>query len=114
MSRLNVATSLGIQFVENKTAVGADILNHIGVEYDASERYRPGKIKVESLNDLPRKVYPIDVLASELIVSDEFAALVDQVDADVSKLLSEYDIRDKATLQNLYRVLSRTALPWGW
>ena len=72
-----------------------------------------GKIKVESLDDLPRKVYPIDVLASELIVSDEFASLVAQVDADVSKLLDEYDIQDKATLQNLYKILSQTAFFGG-
>lgn len=68
-----------------------------------------GKIKVESLDDLPRKVYPIDVLASDLIVSDEFEPLVAQVEADLKKLLDEYDIQDKATLRDLYRVLSRAA-----
>lgn len=67
------------------------------------------KNSVTSLDDLPRKVYPIDKLASELIVSDEFGALVAQVHADVSELLDKYDIQDKATLQNLYRILSQTA-----
>ena len=67
------------------------------------------KNSVTSLDDLPRKVYPIDKLASELIVSDEFEALVAQVHADVSELLDKYDIQDKATLQNLYRILSQTA-----
>jgi len=68
-----------------------------------------GKIKVESLDDLPRKVYPIDALASDLIVSDKLAPLVAQVESDVTRLLEEYDIQDKATLQDLYRVLSRAA-----
>lgn len=68
-----------------------------------------GKIQVTSLDDLPRKVYPIDVPASDLIVSDKFAVLVDQVEADVSRLLADYDIQDEATLQKLYGILSETA-----
>ncbi len=80
-----------------------------GNESAAQGAHPTGKIKIESLDDLPRTVYPIDVPASELMVSDEFAALVAQIDADVGKLLDEYDIQDTATLQDLYKIRSQTA-----
>jgi subtilisin family serine protease len=65
------------------------------------------KIKVASLDDMPRVVYPIDGPASELLMSDEFPTLVASVRTDVDKLLDEYDIQDTATLQVLYGVQQR-------
>jgi subtilisin family serine protease len=66
------------------------------------------KIKVESLDDIPRYSYPIEGSATELLQSDEkFAAFAAEVRADVEGLLERYDIQDDATLQGLYGTLLR-------
>ncbi len=65
------------------------------------------KIKVESLDDLPRVVYPIEGSASELLSSDDFLAFAARVRADQQRLLDEYDIQDETTLQTIYGTLRR-------
>jgi len=67
-----------------------------------------GKIKVESLDDLPRISYAIDGAASELLISDDFGVFAAKVRADQQRLLDDYDIEDATTLQTIYGVLSRT------
>ena len=56
------------------------------------------KIKVESLDDLPRFVYPIEGTASELLVSDQFPAFAARVRKDVEHVLAAYEIDDPSTL----------------
>jgi subtilisin family serine protease len=64
------------------------------------------KIKIESLDDLPRHAYPIKGSVSELLESDaEFAAFAAQVRADVESDLATYEINDAATLQGFYGTL---------
>ena len=65
------------------------------------------KIKVESLDDLPRMVYPIDGSASELLVSDDFMAFAALVKAEQQRLLDDYDIQDETTLQSIYGTMRR-------
>lgn len=66
------------------------------------------KIKVESLDDLPRTTYPLDGPASELLQSEDFAAFAVRVRMDHQRLLDDYDIQDPTTLQTIYGVLGRT------
>lgn len=65
------------------------------------------KVKVESLDDLPRMVYPIDRPPSEFLTSPEFSTLMAQVEKDVDRTLSRYDIQDASTLRRLYTVRSQ-------
>jgi subtilisin family serine protease len=65
------------------------------------------KIKVGSLDELPRFVYPIEGSASELLVSDEFPAFAARVRKDVEHVLAAYEIEDPSTLQGLYGVMQR-------
>ncbi len=65
------------------------------------------KIKVESLDDLPRMVYPIEGSASELVVSDDFMAFAARVRAEQERLLDDYDIQDETTLQSIYGTMRR-------
>jgi hypothetical protein len=46
------------------------------------------KIKVQSLDELPRFVYPIEGPASKLLVSDEFPAFAARVRKDVEHVLA--------------------------
>jgi subtilisin family serine protease len=71
------------------------------------------KIKVTSLDELPRFVYPIEGPASELLVSDEFPAFAARVRKDVEHVLAAYDIADPSTLQGLYGVMQRLELLGG-
>jgi hypothetical protein len=58
------------------------------------------KIKVETLDDLPRRSYAIPGKVSELVRSDEqFKRFADKVRADLESDLATYDIEDKATLR---------------
>lgn len=66
------------------------------------------KIRVESLDDLPRTTYPLDRPASELLQSEDFAAFAVRVRKDHQRLLDDYDIQDPTTLQTIYGVLGRT------
>jgi subtilisin family serine protease len=71
------------------------------------------KIKVTSLDDLPRFVYPIEGTASQLLVSDEFPAFAARVRKDVEHVLAAYDIEDPSTLQGLYSVMQRLEFQAG-
>ncbi|MBP1604427.1 MAG: apr [Acidobacteria bacterium] len=71
------------------------------------------KIKVESLDDLPRFVYPIEGTASELLVSDQFPAFAARVRKDVEHVLAAYEIDDPSTLQGLYGVMQRLEFQAG-
>ena len=68
------------------------------------------KIKVTSLDELPRFVYPIEGSASQLLVSDQFPAFAARVRKDVEHVLAAYDIADPSTLQGLYGVMQRLEL----
>lgn len=65
------------------------------------------KIQVESLDDMPRVVYPIEGSASELLLSDDFLEFANKVRADQQRLLDDYDIQDPTTLQTIYGTLRR-------
>ncbi len=71
------------------------------------------KIKVTSLDELPRFVYPIEGTASQLLVSDEFPAFAARVRKDVEHVLAAYDIQDPSTLQGLYGVMQRLEFQTG-
>jgi len=64
------------------------------------------KIKVTSLDELPRFVYPIEGTASQLLVSDQFPAFAARVRKDVEQVLAAYDIADPSTLQGLHGALA--------
>ena len=67
--------------------------------------------KIESITDLPVRIYPTDILPSEMI---DDAAVMDalraQVKSDIEGVLEKYDIEDVATLQRFYGVLANIAL----
>ena len=64
------------------------------------------KIKVESVDDLPRFTYEIDGTLADLIESDsEFAEFAARVRADVESVLATYEIDDATTLKNYYGTL---------
>ena len=65
------------------------------------------KIKVESLDDLPRMVYPIEGSASELLMSEDFMEFAAKVRAEQERLLDDYDIQDETTLQSIYGTMRR-------
>jgi subtilisin family serine protease len=56
--------------------------------------------KVHSEADLPRMIYPIDRSVGSLLQSDTavFAPLLQQAVADIHSLLTDYEIKDRATL----------------
>jgi subtilisin family serine protease len=65
----------------------------------ASIGTQPAK-EVRSEADLPRMVYPISGSVSSLLQADNvaFAPLLQKAAADIHSLLTEYDIKDRATL----------------
>jgi len=64
------------------------------------------KIKVESVDDLPRFTYEIDGTLAVLLESDsEFAEFAARVRADVESVLAAYEIDDATTLKNYYGTL---------
>jgi subtilisin family serine protease len=64
------------------------------------------KKKISKLDDLPRFDYPIDLKASELLVSEnEFNALAKEVKKNILNTLNEYEIDDKTTLKGFYFTL---------
>lgn len=72
------------------------------------------KIKINTLDDLPRHAYKITGSVSELLKSDkDFAEFAKQVRADIEGDLAKYEIDDAATLQRLYGTLSRLDLLTG-
>jgi len=73
-----------------------------------------GKIKAESLDDLPRFSYPVDTSVADVLMSDEqFGVFATMVRADIEDVLATYEIDDRATLQGYYAVLSRLDLLEG-
>jgi len=73
-----------------------------------------GKIPVKSLTDLPVRSYSITGSVSEML-DDEAAMkdLAEKVRADIESMLEKYDIKDDATLKNLYRTLATLDLMEG-
>ena len=64
------------------------------------------KKKINKLDDLPRFDYPIDIKASELLVSEnEFNALAKEVKKNILNTLNEYEIEDNTTLKGFYATL---------
>jgi subtilisin family serine protease len=61
------------------------------------------KKKVTSQSDLPRFTYRMSMPASELLQGDAatFRAFADEVDADLTTILRDYDISDSSTLRGL-------------
>lgn len=55
-------------------------------------------------DDLPRFTYPISGTATDLVRAPDatFARFADKVGADIDAMLARYDIRDRATLRELY------------
>jgi subtilisin family serine protease len=65
-----------------------------------------GKIKIETLDQLPRHTYELEGSVSALLKSDEqFAEFAAKVRADIESDLEKYQIDDAATLQRFYRTL---------
>ncbi|MBT8380058.1 MAG: S8 family serine peptidase [Ignavibacteria bacterium] len=72
----------------------------------ASSTQAQDKKKITKLDDLPRYTYPIDIKASELLVSEkEFDSFSKQVREDIQSTLDEYEIEDKTTLKGYYATL---------
>ena len=72
------------------------------------------KIKVENLDDLPRFSYPVEGSVVDVITSDKrFGEFAAAVRTDIEGVLTTYDIKDAATLQDYYRVLARLDLMAG-
>ena len=70
-----------------------------------------GRIKVERAVELPRHSYPVSTTVTAMFQDDQqFAALAQQVGADLRGDLTTYDIRDHATLASYYTTLSNLAL----
>ena len=64
------------------------------------------KIKVESVDDLPRFTYEVEGSLVELIQSDQqFAAFATKVGEDVRSVLDGYEIDDATTLKNYHGTL---------
>lgn len=64
------------------------------------------KIKVSTLDDLPRHTYKIEGSVTELLKSDaDFAQFARQVRADIESDLAKYEIDDATTLQDKYGTL---------
>jgi len=64
------------------------------------------KIKVESVDDLPRFTYEIDGSLVDFVKSDEeFTTFAARVRRDVESVLEEYEIEDATTLKNYYGTL---------
>jgi hypothetical protein len=72
------------------------------------------KIKVKTLDDLPRHTYKIAGSVSDLLKADEaFAEFARKVRADIEGDLAKYEINDAATLQGLYGTLRNLDLLEG-
>lgn len=64
------------------------------------------KKKITKLDDLPRFTYPIDIKASELLVSEkDFNSLAKEVKTNIQNTLNEYEIEDNTTLKGFYFTL---------
>jgi len=64
------------------------------------------KIKIRTLDDLPRHTYKLQGSVSELLQSaEQFAAFAARVRADTEADLEKYEIDDAATLQKFYGTL---------
>lgn len=64
------------------------------------------KKKITKLDDLPRFTYPIDMKASELLVSEkDFNSLAKEVKTNIQNTLNEYEIEDNTTLKGFYFTL---------
>jgi subtilisin family serine protease len=63
----------------------------------------PEKTTISSQSDLPHFSYPISGSASALVDADDatFAAFAKQVRADIERVLSDYDIKDRSTMREL-------------
>src|SRR4051794_34276794 len=70
----------------------------------AQEPTAPAKTKLNSASDLPRFSYPVSSPPSVLLMADDatFNAFAEKVLHDVTSVLDNYDIEDKATLRQLY------------
>jgi subtilisin family serine protease len=72
------------------------------------------KVKISSLDELPRFSYPVEGSVVPILTSDEaFAELAAKVRADIEGVLATYEIDDAATLQGYYSILSRLDLMAG-
>lgn len=69
------------------------------------------RMKVERAVDLPRHYYRVSTTVTAIFEDNaQFAALAQQVAADLRADLSKYDIRDHATLASYYTTLAELAL----
>jgi hypothetical protein len=72
------------------------------------------RLQVDKADQLPRHVYRVTTTALALLQDDkQFAALAQQLDADLRSDLATYDIHDRATLKSYYATLSSLALQRG-
>jgi subtilisin family serine protease len=63
---------------------------------------RAEKIRITSQDQLPRFSYPLTGKVTDVVTSDEgYARLAPKVRADLEKLLADYDIADRTTLQGI-------------
>ena len=65
------------------------------------------KIKIQTLDDLPRHTYKIEGTVTDLLKSPDavFAEFGEKVGADIKSDLAKYEITDAATLQGFYNTL---------
>lgn len=75
---------------------------------------RAEKPRITSQDQLPRYSYAYTGKVTDVVTSDEtYAPLAAQVRADLEKLLADYDIADRATLQGILGVLMSMDLHEG-
>lgn len=80
----------------------------------AASIVRAEKPRITSQDQLPRFSYPLSGKVTDVLTSDAaYAALAPKVRADLEKLLADYDIADRTTLQGILGTLMAMDLQEG-
>jgi subtilisin family serine protease len=79
----------------------------------AGSQPSPQRRPIERADDLPRHTYPVTTAAALMEDDAAFAALAEQLEADLRADLGAYEIGDRATLKSYYGTLARLALRRG-
>ena len=89
-----------------RATLGSAFLVFLALTGCATSAAPKQKIKIASLNDLPRHAYKIDGSVTDLLKSDAaFAKFAKQVRVDLESDLDTYEIDDAPTLQGMYSTL---------
>jgi subtilisin family serine protease len=84
------------------------------IPLSARAQTAPGKVRIQSADELPRHTYPVPESATRLVEDDaQFAVLAAKLAADLRGDLAKYEIGDRATLKGYYGTLGSLALLAG-